>query len=103
MSRSAFAARFTDLVGEPAMHYVGRWRMQAASTWLQQEDVGLGEMANASAIGPRPHSAGRSSGSSACRRVPCTGARWNIERGRIEEDNGAARGARGDGAGSTPA
>lgn len=26
MSRSAFAARFTDLVGEPAMRYVTRWR-----------------------------------------------------------------------------
>jgi AraC-like DNA-binding protein len=30
MSRSAFAARFTDLVGEPAMHYLTKWRMQAA-------------------------------------------------------------------------
>ena len=30
MSRSAFAARFTELVGEPAMHYVTRWRMQVA-------------------------------------------------------------------------
>lgn len=25
MSRSASAARFTQLVGEPAMHYVARW------------------------------------------------------------------------------
>lgn len=31
MSRSAFAARFTDLVGEPAMAYVTRWRMQMAA------------------------------------------------------------------------
>ena len=30
MSRSAFAARFTELVGEPAMQYVTRWRMQVA-------------------------------------------------------------------------
>jgi AraC-like DNA-binding protein len=30
MSRSAFAARFTTLVGEPAMHYVARWRMRVA-------------------------------------------------------------------------
>ena len=30
MSRSAFAARFTELVGEPAMQYVTRWRMQTA-------------------------------------------------------------------------
>src|SRR5262249_30084796 len=27
MSRSAFAARFTELVGEPVMQYVARWRM----------------------------------------------------------------------------
>ena len=31
MSRSSFAARFTDLVGEPAMRYVTRWRMQVAA------------------------------------------------------------------------
>ena len=30
MSRSAFAARFTELVGEPVMQYVTRWRMQVA-------------------------------------------------------------------------
>jgi AraC-like DNA-binding protein len=30
MSRSAFAARFTALVGEPAMAYVTRWRMHLA-------------------------------------------------------------------------
>ncbi len=30
MSRSAFAARFTALVGEPVMQYVTRWRMQTA-------------------------------------------------------------------------
>jgi AraC-like DNA-binding protein len=34
MSRSAFAARFTELVGEPAMQYVTRWRMHTALTWL---------------------------------------------------------------------
>lgn len=46
MSRSAFAARFTELVGEPAMHYVTRWRMHAALTWLKEEDVTLAELAN---------------------------------------------------------
>jgi len=30
MSRSAFAARFTELVGEPVMRYVARWRMHVA-------------------------------------------------------------------------
>jgi AraC-like DNA-binding protein len=35
MSRSAFAARFTELVGEPAMQYVTTWRMHVALTELQ--------------------------------------------------------------------
>jgi AraC-like DNA-binding protein len=35
MSRSAFAARFTELVGEPAMAYVTGWRMQVAFASLQ--------------------------------------------------------------------
>jgi AraC-like DNA-binding protein len=46
MSRSAFAARFTELVGEPAMHYVARWRMFVALTCLQEERAALGELAN---------------------------------------------------------
>lgn len=45
MSRSAFAARFTSIVGEPVMHYVARWRMNVALTWLKQDDAPLGEMA----------------------------------------------------------
>lgn len=45
MSRSAFAARFTVLVGEPAMHYVARWRMLVALTWLQEEGATVGEIA----------------------------------------------------------
>ncbi|MCC7381900.1 MAG: AraC family transcriptional regulator [Deltaproteobacteria bacterium] len=45
MSRSAFAARFTELVGEPAMHYLARWRMHVAVTWLKEESTGLAEMA----------------------------------------------------------
>jgi AraC-like DNA-binding protein len=45
MSRSAFAARFTELVGEPVMRYVARWRMHVARTWLEDEEVGLSEMA----------------------------------------------------------
>jgi AraC-like DNA-binding protein len=45
MSRSAFAARFTELVGEPAMHYVARWRMNVAVTWLKENDAPLGDVA----------------------------------------------------------
>lgn len=45
LSRSAFAARFTTLVGEPAMHYVTRWRMHAAHFWLQGSDATLSHIA----------------------------------------------------------
>lgn len=34
MSRSAFAARFNELMGEPPMQYVGRWRMLIAADLL---------------------------------------------------------------------
>jgi AraC-like DNA-binding protein len=36
MSRSAFSARFTNLVGESAMRYLTQWRMQLARTHLQE-------------------------------------------------------------------
>lgn len=45
MSRSAFAARFTQLVGEPVMRYVTRWRMQVALDWLQHDDVPVAALA----------------------------------------------------------
>jgi len=45
MSRSSFADRFTQMVGEPAMHYVARWRMYTALTILRQESVDIGELA----------------------------------------------------------
>ncbi|SDF67016.1 AraC-type DNA-binding protein [Blastococcus aurantiacus] len=34
MSRSTFAARFTELAGEPALRYVTRWRMHLATVEL---------------------------------------------------------------------
>lgn len=34
LSRSAFAARFTELIGDPPMRYLGRWRMQLAARRL---------------------------------------------------------------------
>ena len=46
MSRSAFAARFTERVGEPAMHYVARWRMYVALNSLKEEKPALGELAS---------------------------------------------------------
>ena len=46
MSRSAFAERFTRLVGEPATHYAGRWQMQTALTWLKEDRLSLGDAAS---------------------------------------------------------
>jgi AraC-like DNA-binding protein len=45
MSRSAFAARFTQLVGEPAVRYLTRWRMQIALARLQQGPTTIHELA----------------------------------------------------------
>jgi AraC-like DNA-binding protein len=46
MSRSSFAARFTALVGEPAMAYVTRWRMQVALAALRDERATIADLAN---------------------------------------------------------
>jgi len=46
MSRSAFAARFTELVGEPAMQYVTRWRMHVALDALKHEGANVAELAD---------------------------------------------------------
>lgn len=45
MSRSAFAARFTELVDEPAMQYVTRWRMQLALDSLREDGATVAELA----------------------------------------------------------
>ena len=46
MSRSAFAARFTQLVGEPAMSYVTRWRMHLAAAALRDEGATVAALAD---------------------------------------------------------
>jgi len=45
MSRSAFAARFTQLVGEPAMRYVARFKMRLALTLLNEDGARIGDLA----------------------------------------------------------
>lgn len=45
LSRSAFAARFTELVGRPAKAYLTDWRMQVARDILLTEAVGIAEIA----------------------------------------------------------
>ena len=46
MSRSAFAARFTELVGEPVMRYVTRWRMRVAVNALRDDGATVAELAD---------------------------------------------------------
>jgi len=46
MSRSAFAARFTELVGEPVMQYLTRWRMLVAVNALRDERATVAELSN---------------------------------------------------------
>jgi len=43
MSRSAFSARFSELVGESAMQYVTRWRMHVAGSWLRDTEMTAAE------------------------------------------------------------
>jgi len=46
MSRSTFAGRFTELVGEPPLHYVTRWRMQRAAALLRDGKATLADIAD---------------------------------------------------------
>lgn len=45
MSRSAFAARFTTLVGVPAMQYLAQWRMHTALASLKERDESVAALA----------------------------------------------------------
>jgi AraC-like DNA-binding protein len=45
MSRSAFAARFKELLGQTPLEYVTEWRMQKAMQLLQQRDKKLVDIA----------------------------------------------------------
>jgi len=46
LSRSGFAARFTQLVGQPAMQYVTEWRMQLARVQLLETKEPLAVLAD---------------------------------------------------------
>ncbi|MGO9083360.1 MAG: AraC family transcriptional regulator [Streptosporangiaceae bacterium] len=45
LSRSAFAARFTRLVGKPPLQYLTYWRMQQAQRLLQASNAGIAQIA----------------------------------------------------------
>ncbi len=46
MSRSAFANRFTELVGEPPLRYLSRWRMHKAIEMLREGRLTTAEIAS---------------------------------------------------------
>lgn len=45
MSRSAFSARFSELVGEGPMQYLTRWRMHVATDLLREEQLTVARVA----------------------------------------------------------
>lgn len=51
MSRSGFAARFSELLGESPVQYLTRWRLQLASQRLREGDENLAQIAAAVGYG----------------------------------------------------
>ena len=45
LSRSAFAQRFTDLLGMPPMHYLANWRLQLAALRLRDSPASMARIA----------------------------------------------------------
>jgi AraC-like DNA-binding protein len=45
LSRSAFAERFTELVGAPPMQYLGNWRLQRAARLLENQNLSIAQAA----------------------------------------------------------
>ena len=45
LSRSAFAERFTGLVGDPPMRYLGKWRLQHAARRLLETSEPIARIA----------------------------------------------------------
>jgi transcriptional regulator GlxA family with amidase domain len=45
MSRSAFSARFTELVGQPAAQYLSQWRLHLARAQLLESRESVGSVA----------------------------------------------------------
>jgi AraC-like DNA-binding protein len=46
LSRSAFAERFTQFVGQPPMQYLANWRMQLATNYLRSGNESVAAIAN---------------------------------------------------------
>jgi len=46
LSRSAFAERFTGLIGLPPMHYLANWRLQLAAVRLRESAAATAQIAS---------------------------------------------------------
>ena len=76
MSRSAFAARFAELLGQPPASYVRRWRMILARQMLQAGDAGLDEIAARLGYG-----SASAFGIAFAKEVGASPGRWRVENG----------------------
>jgi AraC-like DNA-binding protein len=45
VSRTVLAERFTELIGDPPMHYLAKWRMQVASDMLNRKNSNIATIA----------------------------------------------------------
>lgn len=54
MSRSSFASRFVELVGETPLRYLAHWRLQVARQRLRDGDESVAEVARAVGYGSEP-------------------------------------------------
>jgi AraC-like DNA-binding protein len=80
MSRSAFAARFTELVGVPVLRYLTEWRMRLAQSRLEEDGVTLATIAAELGYGSEAAFA------RAFKRVTGTAPRTAARRRRAERD-----------------
>src|SRR3546814_7607335 len=46
LSRSAFAERFTRIMGTPVMQYLGKWRLQLAANLLGRPGMSIARVAS---------------------------------------------------------
>jgi AraC-like DNA-binding protein len=92
MSRSPFAARFREAVGEAPLAYLTRWRMHLASGLLEAGGLGLKEVADRVGYGSE---ASFSKAFKSFAGIPP--GRWRERRATAREEDPAGRGARGRG------
>jgi AraC-like DNA-binding protein len=91
MSRSAFAERFTSLVGMPPMRYLTRCRLQLAAVRLRESPRSLGKIAYDVDTNRKPRSAGLSRAPSVPHRETGVSARTDPATKTREARKGSVR------------